>query len=142
MLPIAAALEDTGSTQWLELEQLLQAMAEGLCSAHQGGMPRVCHDVLHHCNGIVCIHGEGCWPRSGGLQPNDEQRCPACRALQNALDPTGCQPCLLLQALNDGLQPDEKEAFAFDLESIDWHDYINSHITGLRKFPLKENSLK
>jgi hypothetical protein len=56
--------------------------------------------------------------------------------------PAHLPACGWLQELNDGLQPNEKEAFAFDLKSISWYDYINSHISGLRKFPLHENSNK
>ncbi|GAB4817293.1 hypothetical protein N2152v2_004339 [Parachlorella kessleri] len=43
--------------------------------------------------------------------------------------------------LYEGLQGEEKEAFAFDVTALDWNDYItNTHIRGLREFALKQQA--
>jgi len=42
-----------------------------------------------------------------------------------------------LRTLADTLHPEDRKAFPFDAEAIDWPDYvINRHISGLRKFVL------
>lgn len=78
---------------------------------------------------------EQSWKSS--CRPTAVYLCESTACTRLGVPPLRCTVHAALQALNNGLQPDERQDFGFDLTSINWDEYIQYHIHGLRRFPLK-----